>query len=184
MPLARIGRMGIILVVGVVVVAVLLWRILKVQTARNEIETVRVQVEAVNVGMQIARTLVERIEQHRGGYQKAKDEGKLIEWIDDVARMLNANDDAFWLQLRAPASAATLEDLIAESFVRGIPCRFLEPRDYEDRLLHGYPGRSAPADLTCPESCIQTYDIDLPLGTKICPFCGEAWSPGSDETCA
>lgn len=82
---------GALVVVGVVI-AFLLWRLLRVQEAR-------VRVEAVQATVQVARDMSEALAR---GWEQARAAGRVIEWTDNLARTLDIDDGQMWDVAVAP----------------------------------------------------------------------------------
>lgn len=155
--------MGVVLVVVGIAIVFLLWRILRVQE-------VRARVEVAQVTAQVARDLGEAIAK---GWEDARARGRLIEWLDDVVRMLDANEDEMHLRLHSSAGKELRPLLVSESLERGVRCRFLDERDFQDRYP-GHPGPEPKPYAWCPTNCCdQERDLTLPAELKVCPFCGE-----------
>lgn len=162
----------VVAIVGVVVV-VLLWRILRVQHARAEIEATRARVE---IATRVAHDAAQWMAYHEGGWEKARSEKRLIEWTDSVVRTLQLDEDDFALRLEAKSGAELRNALIEESFARGVPCRWLNRDDF-DRFKVDYPGPEPKVSWWCGERCDEEHDVRFPDGFQECPFCGAELEP-------
>ncbi len=168
------AAMAVALVVVGVVIVFLLWRILRVQEARA-------RVEVVQATAQVARDMSQAFAK---GWEEARATGRLIEWVDNLARSLDIDGDRMWLLLRSPQGAELRALLIRESLERGVLCRFLEERDFADQY-QGHPGPDPGRDAWCPNGCDQERDVRFTTELKVCPFCGrpvEALAEADDRS--
>lgn len=163
--------LGIVAIVGVVI-ALFLWRLLRVQETRAH-------VEAVGAATQLARDFTEW---YAKGFEVARSQGRLIEWFDHAMRTLKADDDEARFRLHTSAGDDIRPLLVAESFERGLPCRFLDENDF-GKLYSGHPGPEPKPISWCPEnSCDREHDVSLPAGIEMCPFCGQEAEPFDTES--
>lgn len=155
--------MGVLLVVVAVVIAFLLWRLVRVQEARG-------RVEVAHTATQIARDFAQAFAR---GFEEARSKGRLIEWFEATMRELNVDDEDARLRLHTADGKDVLPLLVSESFERGVKCRFLDESDFRQLYLV-HPGPEPTASSWCPENhCDQEKDVLLPAGLATCPFCGE-----------
>jgi hypothetical protein len=149
----------------------LLWRNLRVQGARVEAEVQRNQIEASKLVVE----QVDRVSRDLGSPEEAMRAGRLIEFYETFASRLGVDEISVKHDLMRAERLATLRALVEESVERGVPCRFLDPSDY-DRFIEqcSYPGLEPPKyDVDCSVACKWFMEVlSLPLDASTCPFCG------------
>ncbi len=169
--------MGIVIGGAIIFAVYLLWRMVRVKEAQAQLEAARLVLEQ---GQRFEAKFTEA----EGTWEQARENGRLIEYIDRLARASGLDADS----VRSEIAANELRDLVHESVERGIPCRYLKSSDYDDVLPRSmrYPGPRPVAQMWCTADCDEhseltytsQYDEDeeeegcLPPDATACAFCG------------
>jgi hypothetical protein len=118
-----------------------------------------------------------------GTIADAKREHRLVEYYEQSALALNADEDAVQAELAKPANKRARCDLVIASVERGVPCRFLTGWDYDQFVPEvSYPGPEYVVDTVCSAGCKWSLGdpldcLTIPASTKTCPFCGAPTKP-------